>query len=609
MRVKTIAAKNRSKSIALITGILLCLLPVLFNQWTLKFFFAGYIGESLFTHFIILLWLLAACSITLGLAVIKYGLCILREIWIIALFCIPAFITTTCLFFFVGEGLDAANVFYGKLLCTVICTVLTLIFFRWGIVLGVLLVGLLSIIEIIYAFSYKTLISPSVLYNLFETNIQEAKGYLAGYFSNLTTLVSIAVTAIICFLIFKSAAGLNRKRTSLYLIVLSSVLIVPLAFGHGYKKAFPENLLFKVAKGYREYKLLYTKVNEFSNKPLDEIEPVGFSRLHPENELHVLIIGESADRDHMGIYGFNRNNTPKMQAMSDELFLFSDVISVHKNTIPNMEKMLTFANYDNDRNAFEKGSLIHYLKKGGFQTHWISNQNPMGVFETMTTVLAKACDSTVFVNNAESFMKTSRDEKILPVLKKVISDKSHPRKFIFVHIMGSHAPFYLRYPAEYEIFKDGASSNQKKNGTVIGQYHNSILYTDHIVTEIIKIAKKTQNYASVLYISDHGLDVYDSENHCGHSYELGLEIPFVLWISDKFKNSDADRIARLSGYTDRKYTTDDIFFSICDLMNLKFDSFDPTRSIFNETFRQKQRMVGTPNKKMMWDYDSKNPAK
>jgi heptose-I-phosphate ethanolaminephosphotransferase len=596
--------ENQPKSIAIWIGVWFYLIPALLNQWTIKYFFADYIGKGLSASIIALLWLFAGCSIGLGSCIIKFGFGRLREIWVFIIMSLPSIITAAYLSFTAGQPANMAELFYCQMLCILTYMILTLMFFRWGIVIGFILVILTSSFELMYALMYKTVISPSAFYNIFETNPQEAIGYLNSYLFNFSSLLFIVIFGFACLMLFKITARVNRKRMSIYLVGVSIFLVLPLAFPKVHERVLPHNLLFKLAKGYSEYKLLYMQVDGFSNKSLDEIEAVSFLQPQAESELHVFIIGESADRDHMGCYGYHRNNTPMMEGMSKELFLFSDVISIHNNTIPNMKKMMTLANYESDESFFEKGSLIHYLRKGGYETHWISNQNPIGKYDTMTTVLAKACDSVYFVNRTESFIEHSSDEKILPIFEEVLSRNTSRSQFVFIHLMGSHSPFKLRYPHEYDRFNGNIDGKTKNQSEIINDYDNSILYSDYIVSQIIQIAKDTNRYASVLYISDHGLEVYENGSYCGHSLYEGLEIPFVLWVSDEYKKSNARKVESFSGYIERKYSSDDIFFSICDLLNMRFESFRANRSIFSDSFRANTRYVGMPNKATMWDYDS-----
>jgi heptose-I-phosphate ethanolaminephosphotransferase len=584
-------------------GVLFYALPVLINQWTLMYFFGDYIGDTLSGYMVMLLWLFAAVSVATGWAFIKNGLCILRELWVIFLFSAPLVMTTAYLFFsFIKDG-RIAEIFYGEMLCIFICTLLTFLFFRWGILLGFQIVILVVFVEIMYACMYKTVLNPSVFFNIFETNRQEVIGYLWDYLFNYSTLILVVIAGLASLVVFKTTRNLNRKRLNIFLIVLSTALFLPLLIPHARQRILPNNFFMKMPLGYLEYSSLYEEINALSKKSLDEIETISFSKPQPQSQLHVLIIGESADRQHMGIYGYKRNNTPLMQEMADELFLFDDVISVHLNTIPNMKKILTFANYESDEDFVKKGSMIHYLKKAGLQTHWISNQNPMGINDTMTTVIAKASDSVRFINYSESSRDASLDNKILPVFKEIISQDDKGNTFIIIHLMGSHGPFKLRYTKEYDRFKGSVEGMTQKQSEIINQYDNSILYTDYILTEIINRVKETQKYASVLYISDHGLEIFDQSKYYGHSLHAGLEVPFILWLSDQYKVINADKVANFNDYLDRKYTTDDMIFSICDLLNLKFESFEPNRSIFNQSFKQKKRYIGTPDKKAIWDYD------
>ena len=53
----------------------------------------------------------------------------------------------------------------------------------------------------------------------------------------------------------------------------------------------------------------------------------------PENQLIVVVIGESSDKNHYSLYGYPRKTTPLLEDMADELFVFQDVIS-HMRTPP-----------------------------------------------------------------------------------------------------------------------------------------------------------------------------------------------------------------------------------------------------------------------------------
>jgi len=265
---------------------------------------------------------------------------------------------------------------------------------------------------------------------------------------------------------------------------------------------------------------------------------------------------------------------------------------------------MTFANYEHEDDYNEDGTLIHYLQKAGYRTYWISNQLPLGIYDTMTTVIAKSCDFVGFVNTTINRGQLSYDEKLIPVLKKIIADnQEYKRKFVIVHLMGSHIPYKQRYHAANELFTEQIPDKGVKESRIINEYDNSIVYTDNIVTQMIGAMKESGMYSSLLYISDHGLDVYDQSSRHGHAYNGGLEIPFVLWLSDKYKAANGDKIANWHNYLARKYLNDDLIYSICDLLNMQFPSMDMQRSIFSDKFKVRRRFVGSTSKKKGCDYD------
>ena len=60
-------------------------------------------------------------------------------------------------------------------------------------------------------------------------------------------------------------------------------------------------------------------------------------------QTHIFIIGESATRNHMSIYGYPRNTTPVLDSLRDELAVFTNVISSHVQTQASLRVALTAA--------------------------------------------------------------------------------------------------------------------------------------------------------------------------------------------------------------------------------------------------------------------------
>ena len=91
--------------------------------------------------------------------------------------------------------------------------------------------------------------------------------------------------------------------------------------------------------------------------------------------------------------------------------------------------------------------------------------------------------------------------------------------------------------------------------------------------------------------SDHGEDVFETMDMAGHNETNGskpmYEIPFILWRSNKFKNDSSKFIFN----TNRKSSTEDLLFTLSDLSNITFKEFDSSKSLVNEKFIEKKRLL------------------
>ena len=123
---------------------------------------------------------------------------------------------------------------------------------------------------------------------------------------------------------------------------------------------------------------------------------------------------------------------------------------------------------------------------------------------------------------------------------------------------------------------------------ITAEYDNSILYTDFILDEIFK--RFEDKNALVIYFSDHGQEIYENDsNFAGPTPEENgsrsmIEIPFIVWTSDKFREMYPEKVDALKNSADNPYRTDFLIHTILDLMDIRTENFDATKSIVNEKF-------------------------
>ena len=353
------------------------------------------------------------------------------------------------------------------------------------------------------------------------------------------------------------------------------------------------NLPFQVYNSYIDYKNELIKYDKY----LGIKNSSGFTEVNYFNDKQtcIVIIGESTNRHHMSLYGYYRQTNPLLEKIKNEIFIFDNIISPHSHTIQSLEKAFTLGNYEEPKKKLE-GSIIQLMKKAEFKTYWISNQRPLGAFETLLTITTKACDKRYFMNTLHNDYKYTFDSNIFIPLKKVLSDSVN-KKMVFIHLLGNHAIYSRRYPENFNVFRTKPKSkyNHEKAYNTINTYDNAVLYNDYIISNIIEMVKSQNNNAFVLYFSDHGEDVYDSINFACHEENLGtkymIDIPFILWVSDKYRKNNHEKVAFIDSCVYYKYMIDDLIHSIADLANVTFRNYVPERSVFNKKFKYRKRII------------------
>jgi len=233
------------------------------------------------------------------------------------------------------------------------------------------------------------------------------------------------------------------------------------------------------------------------------------------------------------------------------------------------------------------------MNQAGFKTFWLSNQMPIGIYETLLTKLSKASDKYVYTNTTRWSFVTPFDEVLLPHLDEALKDPA-THKFIVIHLLATHSNYGLRYPKEFDVFKTEPSTAfpSEESFKVINEYHNSIFYVDFILDQIIEKTKSKDEKSYVLYFSDHGEEVYVDKNFKGHNdsdipTKSMYEIPFFVWTSDEFDSSytfDYD--------PERLYVLDDLMHSLSDFSQINFLKFERSKSIFSKDFQPKPRIIG-----------------
>ncbi|EGQ5295439.1 phosphoethanolamine transferase [Enterobacter cloacae] len=240
-------------------------------------------------------------------------------------------------------------------------------------------------------------------------------------------------------------------------------------------------------------------------------------------ENYVVIVGESARRSNMQLYGFNQDTTPVESGLAKDALIFSDAIAPASATVLSVPMILSKADPDHFTADKLADNIISVAKKTGYHTEWISAQGNTGKSNNYIVAIAS-------ISHKARWIDTRYDTELLPALDEAL--KAPGKKLIFLHINGSHEMACDRFPASAKILNTG---NQYEDC-----YNNAILFTDFFIGEV---AKRLQASASsLLYLSDHGLEknpqlnsiyMHGSRNPSKEAYQ----VPLFIWYSQQALNA------------------------------------------------------------------------
>lgn len=483
-----------------------------------------------------------------------------------------------------------------------------------------------SLGAICYYVIYGQEFSQSVLFIMFESNANEASEYIHQYLNFKLIFAVIVYTAIAIFL-WTRLRPVYLPSFWRYIIpfaIIYGLIINPLVYQMGVKKRNLNEAIarisprmetaapWQIVSGFFQYRSQLATMQKLL-KQNDALPPL--KNLKDANgdmpRTLVLVIGESTQRGRMSLYGYSRETTPNLDELrkTDPHFtVFNHVVTSRPYTIEILQQALTFANEQHPDLSLTEPSLMNMMEQAGYKSFWITNQQSMTKRNTMLTVFSKQTDKQFYMNQQRVQNAREYDENVLAPFKEVLADPA-PKKFIVVHLLGTHIQYKYRYPENFEKFTrtddipEGLSSSQIED---YNTYDNAVLYNDFIVSTLIKKFKATDPNGFLLYFSDHGEEVYDTPPHNlqGRNENAPTRamynIPFMIWTSPHWAESHP---RNFSSMVNRNYSSSELIHTWSDLAGLSYDKWLPANSLVNPNFKEQPRLIGDPySKKPLTDY-------
>ena len=468
----------------------------------------------------------------------------------------------------------------------------------WGKIyfsLEIAVLSFVAMVSLILLYMFNLPISGDCFGLIFNTHLQEATEFIMTLFrfSNIITTILCVGFAVACtFVIWKF-----KWKTSILSILTGIILLMPLSITllrYHYKKrllslAIERGSLGKFVSQYFTFKYHYSKtIKDLTKTPI--LPQPQIEKRH-NKMTGIIVIGESAWRKHLGIYGYSRNTTPELSKRNGSILAWNNVMSATPQTPSSIRYFLTDAVVEKPDTV--DYSLIDLFNKAGYKTHWVSNQPAWGLggYESSTTYLALKCNSVYFLHKENP--REKYDEGLLDPVEKLL--QSEDSQIIFVHLQGSHIAYAQRYPEKFGSFtgcKDQIYQNItiKSNKEITNEYDNSIEYTDYILGQLISMLEKQKSISFLLYFSDHGecsdIDNFTQRRAVASKEKACYEVPFLMWYSQHYGIVNNSMLMNGKNNLHAPLQGDKALWTMCDAAGISWKDFPSEKSLFSKKYIQ-----------------------
>ena len=482
-----------------------------------------------------------------------------------------------------------------------LCAVLTLIPRKIRIFVKALLYLLLYSVAIVDMYCYErfeSTLTPTMLMLVGETNAQEAREFLSGYLSwdVIKTNVGWILLLALIHILWTFLRRLLRKwRERMILPKVQPVFVTGFkavlgcvvawllydAFSQTWPNKVAIGRLFSYdtigqveheltkkdqAKLYvPPYRLAFSLyANRLASRQIVQLEAASkkiridsCSFRVPEI---VLVIGESYNKHHSQLYGYDKPTTPRQMAMAADssLVVFTDVVASWNLTSFVFKHMLSLWAVGEEGEWCDEPLFPEVFRKAGYQVDFLTNQ-----FQPKAKDAVYDFSGGFFLNDPDFSKRqfdtrNSRtyryDETLLKAYDALNQrDKSRDSletskiqgRLTILHLMGSHVDYRARYPKQRQYFSPSMYQRPEltdKQRRILSEYDNSLRYNDSILWAV------TQRFADkdavVIYVPDHAEEIFDGKPYiygrmhgANIDYRLArneMEIPFWIWGSPRY---------------------------------------------------------------------------
>ncbi|EKF8781350.1 phosphoethanolamine--lipid A transferase, partial [Campylobacter coli] len=424
---------------------------------------------------------------------------------------------------------------------------------------------------------YGVLIDSDMIQNVMQTDIKEVKDLLSW------RLVLLAIVVLLfCVFILRIRIENNTEQgffkkirvrvlsallgCSIFLIAFMPLSKTFIPFFRTYNEIRMYNTPFYQIYAVYRYCVRFVKVKpEFKTIAND-----AYRENNHTKKLLVLVVGETARAANYSLGGYTKNDT-NFYTNKNNVVFFDNFSSCGTATAVSLPCMFSLSKRQNYSSSEYQENVMDILQKTGVKASWIDNNSG-------------GCKGVCDRLSDKQQLSSDWDENLLPFLKERL-DSLDTQNIIVLHLQGSHGPaYYKRYPSEFKKFIPTCDANELSkcdSEALINTYDNTLLYTDYLLSEIIKLLKEKKDYeSSLIYLSDHGESLGENGIYLhGMPYTIApsyqTHIPVIFWSSDENLMTTAQNHKSLN------LSQDNLFSTLLGYFDVKTSVYEPEYDLLN----------------------------
>ena len=532
----------------------------------------------------------------------------------------------------------------------VVCVLLTLIPRKVRIFVKALLYVLLYGVAIVDMYCYErfeSTLTPTMLMLVGETTPQEASEFLTGYLSwdLVSTIVGWVLLLILVHILWTFVRRPLCKRLQQMIVlpqfnpiavssmkavpslVVACLLVVCVSETWDNKVAIHRMFTYDtVGQVEREltrkdqanlyvpiYRLVFSAfANHLASHQLVQLEAAS-DKIQIDSCSYrvpniVLVIGESYNKHHSQLYGYEKPTTPFQKALAEQgsLVPFTDVVAPWNLTSFVFKHFLSLHAVGDSGEWCDAPLFPEVFRKAGYHVTFITNQ-----FQSEAKEAVYDFSGGFFLNNPEMSKRQFDtrnnglyrfDEGVLKAYDQ-LKPKNQAHNLVILHLMGSHVEYRARYPQPARRFFTPENANRpelnKKQRYILSDYDNSVRYNDSIVYAVTQ--RFIDQDAVVIYMPDHGEEIFDGSpfmygrmHGANIDYRLArneMEIPFWIWGSPQYIENHPYGWQAIQNAKDRPMMTDVLPHLLLYLGGIATPAYRPEYNVIAPEYNTKRPRI------------------